>query len=420
MKTTSSTWCVGAAVISLALLACMVPTVSLAARGGGGGGGSGHGGGGGSFHGGGGGGGGESSRGGVSFSGSGGSFSGGSRQGGGNVSGGSSKVQFNHNSGNDNRNGGASGNWQGGDWKDSGWKGGKGNGNDNGHAGNWNGNHNGDWHNNGNWNGNWHGNGNWNYGWGWGGGVYVYAPLWYPFGGGYCYNDSGYPYDTHAYDAPVRYQAQYAAPAEQPVEQLAEPTAARSSEFGEQAMQAFAAGDYRGAARLAQHAVVDNSQGAKPREVLSLALFAMGQYRGAAIEAHYALNYGPAADWPTLYHYYDDIGRYTKQVEDLAAYVREHRDSPEAQFLLAYHNLMMGHKQKAADGFAKVLALAPKDDIAQKMLTQLGGTAPAVATPPPPLGDKSPEKAATPVSAQKPATEPSDTPPPLPKAEAAR
>lgn len=246
-----------------------------------------------------------------------------------------------------------------------------------------------------------------------GGGLFIYTPLWSPFwGGGGYYGNYDYPYDnSYAYSTPVPYEAQYAPDDQQPVEEPAAPP----TEFGEQAMQAFAAGDYRSAARLAQHAVVDNPQGPRPREVLSLALFAQGEYRGAAVEAHYALLFGAPADWPTLYRYYNNLGTYSRQVDALAKVVRENRDAPEAQFLLAYHNLMMGHKQAAADGFSRALALAPNDDVAQKMVKQLGGTPPLTATPPPPVPDKGPAEAAP---AQKSADDPSATPPPEPKAAA--
>jgi tetratricopeptide (TPR) repeat protein len=214
----------------------------------------------------------------------------------------------------------------------------------------------------------------------------------------------------------VPYQAVSPPVAEQavPVEDqpaLDEPSP--ESDFGDPAVKAFSVGNYREAARLAQHWTVDAPQNAKAHELLSLALFAIGEYRGAAYEAHAALHFAPAADWPTLFRYYNDVERYDQQAETLAKYARENKDSADAQFLLGYHNLMMGHQEAARKNFTKALTLAPQDEVAREMVAELRGTNPPLPPPPVPLppAPQNPTMSPTP-----PSSAADDIPPPEPTA----
>lgn len=141
----------------------------------------------------------------------------------------------------------------------------------------------------------------------------------------------------------------------------------------DEATSAFLAHRYEAAARIAGHAAVDYPNSARVHEILSLALFAMGNYGGAAIQAHAALTLAPASDWPTLYRYYGDVAIYTDQLHALEKYVRENPSSAPGAFLLAYHDLMMGHREAAHRNFEKAAELAPQDSLAQKMAQQSGG-----------------------------------------------
>ena len=151
------------------------------------------------------------------------------------------------------------------------------------------------------------------------------------------------------------------------------------------ARDAFQQGAYADALRLASHAAIEMPQNAKPHEMMSLAAFALKDYRSANLEAHAALSLGPAADWRTLYTYYGDLPTYTKQLDALVDYVREHKDAADARFVLAYHDLMMGHTDAAKSQFEKVLAKVPQDQLAAGLLKKLGGTPPAATPPTPPV-----------------------------------
>jgi hypothetical protein len=104
---------------------------------------------------------------------------------------------------------------------------------------------------------------------------------------------------------------------------------------------------------------------------MSLALFAQGDYRGAAMEARIALVLGPVADWPTLYAYYNSLPTYEKQLNALSSYVEKNPSLTDPRFLLAYHDLMMGHRTEAKDLLTQVAAKAPQDKVAVELLKQL-------------------------------------------------
>ena len=107
--------------------------------------------------------------------------------------------------------------------------------------------------------------------------------------------------------------------------------------------EAFHQGNYRercGWAAMRQSTCLRN---ARVHELMSLALFTLKDYRGAAMEAHAAVALGPISDWAQSYGYYGNLEAYTKPLDAVVDYVRKNPTSAEGRFLLAYHDLMMGH-----------------------------------------------------------------------------
>lgn len=278
------------------------------------------------------------------------------------------------------------------------------------------------WTHNSNW---WHSNPNWNhinnfhhvvfYPFFFGSAIWY--PYWWSIGTSYGWN-SYYPYceyyGSNSYE-PAAYQTAYSVPnVAQPANVEQSPpidnqaATNEESDWGTQylggAHDAFRQGSYSDALRLASHAAIEMPKSPKPHELMSLAAFALKDYRGANMEAHAALAFGPSADWATLYGYYGDLPTYEKQLDALVEYVRAHKDAADARFVLAYHNLMMGHADVAKDQFEKVLAKVPQDKLAAEEYKKLGGTPPA-ATPPPPS-----PAAAVPPTEQPPASPPEDQP----------
>ena len=147
----------------------------------------------------------------------------------------------------------------------------------------------------------------------------------------------------------------------------------QADEYYSAAYDAFKAGDYDKALRFASHAAVEAPNHPQIHELLSLALFAKGEYQGANMEAHAALAEGDVSDWPTLYAHYGNLQTYTGQLDKLKAFAKENPKAAEAQFLLAYHNMMMGHKEAAQRNLKQVLSAVPQDEIARDLMTQAGG-----------------------------------------------
>jgi hypothetical protein len=248
------------------------------------------------------------------------------------------------------------------------------------------------WNNN-SWNHNYYGRGGYGYGgfapWGglgWGYGGLGYGDWGYPWYGGY----GGYGDYAGYYDNPGIYTegaapVQYSLYSDQTAATVpvGEEQADSDEEFMNRALEAFHSGQYAEAARWASHAAIENPKNAKVHELTSLALFALKDYRGANMEAHAALSLAPAADWNMLFSYYGDVNTYNQQLDALVSYIGQHTKAFDARFVLAYQDLMMGHKDAAKGELEQVAKGVSQDKLANQLLQKLGGqTPPATAEKP--------------------------------------
>jgi hypothetical protein len=103
-------------------------------------------------------------------------------------------------------------------------------------------------------------------------------------------------------------------------------------------------------------------------EFRALVLFAAGRYREAAEAVHAVLAVAPGWDWTTLSGLYRDNDTYVRQLLALAGYVRANPKEAGAQFLLAYHDITLGHVKAAATQLQSVLELDPNDRLAADLL----------------------------------------------------
>ncbi len=222
------------------------------------------------------------------------------------------------------------------------------------------------------WAGRWPG---WNWGYGLGYGYGNYYGYW-PYYGGYY---SGYPvYEgSVAVTEPAPSQSEYA-------ETEPSATTDEGAAYFNAAAEAFQAGNYHDALRLANHAAVESPDNPKAAELMSLASFALGDYQAAAATAHAALAMGPPADWSTLFGYYGDAATYTKQLRALEKYSNENDSAADAHFLLGYQYLMTGYPKDAGKEFGEAANLQPQDTLAAELAKQYGGEAAAPAPPPAP------------------------------------
>ena len=140
-------------------------------------------------------------------------------------------------------------------------------------------------------------------------------------------------------------------------------------------------GNYGNATRLAGHAGIDHPRNPDVHILAMLGLFAMGDYRGSAMEAHAVAAMGRIPDWAAVYGLYGNVQPYTDQLRKLEKFVDQHPTAAEGRFLLGFQYMIAGHKDAARDQFAQAVKLTPRDTLAAKLLTQVGGTAPATPAP---------------------------------------
>jgi tetratricopeptide (TPR) repeat protein len=215
--------------------------------------------------------------------------------------------------------------------------------------------------------------------------IYQYYPAYYGYPYPDCLGENAYASAISAPPEAMAQSALYASGPDPGADAQGGPEAASAARFRTDALAAFRRGDYREAARMANHALVDAPGDPKAHELMSLVLFALKEYRGAAVEAHAAVTLGPIGDWPALYAYYNDEQVYTKQLRALEQYLSKHPTAADARFVLAYHYLMTGSEKEARDHLEKVLAETPWDKTAERLLGQTKGTK-GVPAPPKPSG----------------------------------
>ena len=142
------------------------------------------------------------------------------------------------------------------------------------------------------------------------------------------------------------------------------------------ARESFRAGDYAQTLTLADQALAQTPNDPILHEFRALVLFALKRYKEAAATAYAALTAGPGWNWATMVGLYPDVDTYNNQLRDLEASVQRDPNSAPGRFLLAYHYLVQGHKDAAANEFQNVVKLEPKDQLSARFAAALGATAP--------------------------------------------
>ena len=141
---------------------------------------------------------------------------------------------------------------------------------------------------------------------------------------------------------------------------------------------------YREALSKNNEALKQMPKDAALHEFKALCHFALGDYKNAAVTLYAVLSVGPGWDWTTMYNLYDGIEEYTAHLRKLEDYCREHKDSADAYFVLAYHYLTMDKKDLAIKMYQVVAKLSPNDLVTKQMLDTLGAKPVDDSTPPPP------------------------------------
>jgi TolA-binding protein len=273
-------------------------------------------------------------------------------------------------------------------WNNPGWGWGGG-----GWAGNWHNNcirphygwYNGCW-NRGYWGSNWYrplawtavgwGLGTWTSGWGYGTSYYnpyVVASTAAPY-------DYSQPVVVNNYAAADAGTAVADGTAEPPPESPATEQATKLFDAG---LAQFKSGDYRGSLAKFDAALKKLPDDPVVHEVRALALFALGDYKQAAAALNSFLSSAPGMDWTTMSGLYGSVDEYQAQLNKLDDYTQAHPNDPASHFVLAYHALVLGDKDRAIKALEVVVKNQPKDTTAKRMLAALqppaASTAPAAA-----------------------------------------
>jgi hypothetical protein len=160
------------------------------------------------------------------------------------------------------------------------------------------------------------------------------------------------------------------------------PAVGAAAEFQLQAEQAFQQQRYEDAARLSNHAIVEDSQNGKLHLFASQAFFALGDYPSAAAAVQQSASLLDSSEWGFVVENYQEFYRsddYVTQMAELDKYIEENPKASYAYFLRGYHFLFLGHKEAAQDNLAKAVELESRDVLAAELLKMAGGQVPNAA-----------------------------------------
>ena len=136
----------------------------------------------------------------------------------------------------------------------------------------------------------------------------------------------------------------------------------------DEALAKFKAGDYAGALTGFDRAVKLAPKDSVIHEVRALTLFALGRYPEAAAALNAVLVSAPGMDWTTISNVYGSVDAYTAHLRKLEDFCRANPDSASGHFVLAYHYLVGGHADMAAEALKVVVAKQPGDLVAKRLL----------------------------------------------------
>jgi TolA-binding protein len=137
------------------------------------------------------------------------------------------------------------------------------------------------------------------------------------------------------------------------------------------ARSSFQSGAYQKALDQVDQAVAKLPGDPVLHEFRGLTLFAMKRYAEAAATDYAVLSAGPGWNWDTMKSLYPNEKTYTDQLRALEAYQREHPQSADGHFLLAYHYLVLDHPDQAVKQLEQVAKLLPNDKLAPEMVKAL-------------------------------------------------
>lgn len=166
------------------------------------------------------------------------------------------------------------------------------------------------------------------------------------------------------------------------------PAAGGAAEFQFEAEQAFRDHRYEDAARLSNHAILEDSQNGRLHLFAAQTFFALEDYVSAAAAVQQAAALLDRSEWGFVVENYQEFYRgddYVTQMAKLDKFIAENADAAHAYFLRGYHFFFLGHKEAAREDLAEAVELEKRDLLAAELLKMAGGEVPA------PLAEPTPE-----------------------------
>jgi tetratricopeptide (TPR) repeat protein len=157
------------------------------------------------------------------------------------------------------------------------------------------------------------------------------------------------------------------------------PAQAAANKALDEALGKFKQGDYPGSLASIDSAVKSSPNDTVLHEVRAVALFALGRYPEAAATLNAVLAVAPGMDWTTMSSLYGSVDTYTGQLRKLEDFCRSNPGSAAGHFVLAYHYLVGGHADLAAEALKVVVAKQPGDVVSKRLLESLEPPAEATA-----------------------------------------
>lgn len=142
-------------------------------------------------------------------------------------------------------------------------------------------------------------------------------------------------------------------------------------EFAGRGETEFRNGNYKAAARMFRHALLDSPQNGVLLLMLSQAQFAQGQLTESAVTIYDAMEMLPEEHWGVVVASYQTLygnpQHYTDQLRVLEKRLKDRGDDPVMRFLVGYHYGYIGYPKNAVQELDKVLPVLPDDQLSARL-----------------------------------------------------
>ncbi len=164
-----------------------------------------------------------------------------------------------------------------------------------------------------------------------------------------------------------------------------------AAEFQRLAEEAFREHRYEDAARLVNHALVEDGENGKLHLFASQTFFALGEYQAAAAAIQTAASLLDRQDWGFVVQNFKKFYRgrdYVTHMEKLVEFMKENPDQPYAHFLRGYHYKYLGYDKSARKQLEQAMQLESRDQLAAELFAMAGGQLPEMAEAVKPVPDE--------------------------------